>query len=100
MESTALEIILKEKGGAKTEERASHVEGIAQAGAQSMLVLVGPGGKEKFPSRRLRSQAGKGLKVKKKVRGFFFLRSLSENNGLLIGALTTRTCWNCAKRMP
>lgn len=61
-----------------------------------MLVLVGPGGKEV----RLGSQVGEGLKVKKKVRVFvfFFLRSLSGNDGLLVGALTAR--WNRAKRMP
>lgn len=67
MEGTAVEIILKEKGGAKTEEGASHVEGIARAAAQGMLVLVGPGRKEV----RLGSQAEEGLKVKKKVRVFF-----------------------------
>lgn len=32
MEGTVLEMTLKEKGGAKTEEGAFHVEGAAQAG--------------------------------------------------------------------
>lgn len=73
-----LEIILKEKGGAKTEQGAFHVEGTAQAGAGSrralgLLGLVVTGEKEV----RLESQTGEGLEIKK-------VRSLSENKGLLV----------------